>query len=643
MTSRILCPTLSLLCTLLTTLFFWTPQAHGATTPSPLLLSEVQIAGSKADDEFVEIYNPNSCAVDIKDWKLKRRNQSGTETSATFATKTIVPGKQHFLWVNTTNESNMAPLLPLANQTNAKSSFLSANNSLGLFDKDGTLIDALTWGNNSNPFTVSVTFSPGVSFPTASGLSDIERDIVANTLHALSEPTPEGILSYTEASTAENTLCGTGVPPIDPVIPPTDDTDTSTDSSLTVRINEIFPNPKDKGEQGEFIELFNFGNEDIDLKGWTLRDASKTGKYTFPSGSTLKALGYSILYRPVSSISLNNTNETVTLFDPKQTPISSITYDKAKENVSYGYTDKGWRWSKYLTPGEENRFGKKPTVKVSIPKQIHPNIPATFSFEKDDSDFEYTWDFGDKSSKSHLSEVRHTYKKTGKYTVKATVLDGSEETTRSFRVQVKKFPSTAISITALFPNPEGGDTENEWLEISNLSDKKVDLKGWIIATGQETLTNHSIRESFVLEPKTSAKLTRDFASFTLGNKSMHIELRTPDKKTIQTIKYAREDNASEGEVYTKTDQGWVWQKTQESTPESETAQEDILPEDEAPTETIPAEETNETPQPEIFVDPEWVGKQSLAPTNAQPIASVMSYGTGTSLPLSFLNTLTRSR
>ena len=46
-----------------------------------------------------------------------------------------------------------------------------------------------------------------------------------------------------------------------------------------VFLNEIFPNPKKDEKSGEFIEIISKENEFVDLYGWVIRDASKTGKY----------------------------------------------------------------------------------------------------------------------------------------------------------------------------------------------------------------------------------------------------------------------------------------------------------------------------------------------------------------------------
>lgn len=44
-----------------------------------ILISEIQIGSTTADDEFVELYNPNAYDVSLEGWSLKKKTKSGTE------------------------------------------------------------------------------------------------------------------------------------------------------------------------------------------------------------------------------------------------------------------------------------------------------------------------------------------------------------------------------------------------------------------------------------------------------------------------------------------------------------------------------------------------------------------------------------
>ena len=57
-------------------------------------------------------------------------------------------------------------------------------------------------------------------------------------------------------------------------------------------INEFHYNPGDRTSLEEFIELHNPGDDDLDLSGWSLRNAVA---YVFPAGTTLPAAGYCVV------------------------------------------------------------------------------------------------------------------------------------------------------------------------------------------------------------------------------------------------------------------------------------------------------------------------------------------------------------
>ncbi len=63
-------------------------------------------------------------------------------------------------------------------------------------------------------------------------------------------------------------------------------------AGASVVINELHTNPDIKTELVEFVELHNFGMEDVDLSGWSFIEGVS---YTFPDGTTLAAGGYLVV------------------------------------------------------------------------------------------------------------------------------------------------------------------------------------------------------------------------------------------------------------------------------------------------------------------------------------------------------------
>ncbi len=144
-----------------------------------------------------------------------------------------------------------------------------------------------------------------------------------------------------------------------------------------VFINEILPSSEGADETGEWFELYNTNNYEIDLSGWTIKDKEgSTTTYSLPQNTKISAYGYLVLKRPNTKITLNNTTDGLILNWPNGTIVDSITYDKAPKNQSYNKIEASWQWSALLSPGAKN------TVKQNDGKQEAKDLPKT---EKSDN------------------------------------------------------------------------------------------------------------------------------------------------------------------------------------------------------------------------------------------------------------------
>jgi hypothetical protein len=330
--------------------------------------------------------------------------------------------------------------------------------------------------------------------------------------------------------------------------------------SKNIFINEILPNPVN--EDDEYIELYNSEDTDVDLVNWILRDGSKTGKYVISKGSIIKAGEYFAIYKKDYKFALNNSgDESVFLYDPNGKLVSEISYKSAKENISYNFDGSYWRWSRYLTPGTENKFNNLPDSKEKKDKNIYVGMYADFSLEASDKDgdkLKFTWDFGD-GHRSYLKKTRHKYEKAGKYRITLKISDGSEDKIEIFDIEVKKYPESKLKIISVIANPSGIDSKNEYIVVENRTKKKINLKGWSVATGSKKLYNHPITKKIVINPGKSLKITRKISKFTLNNKKCKIELRYPNGKVADKVKYnLGQKSVKDDEIYEETENGWQW-------------------------------------------------------------------------------------
>ncbi|MBP6647917.1 MAG: CotH kinase family protein [Bacteroidia bacterium] len=62
-----------------------------------------------------------------------------------------------------------------------------------------------------------------------------------------------------------------------------------------ITISEFNYNASPANDDGDWIELHNFGSNDIDITGWIIRDEDDFHKYTFPLGTVIPANGYLVV------------------------------------------------------------------------------------------------------------------------------------------------------------------------------------------------------------------------------------------------------------------------------------------------------------------------------------------------------------
>ena len=94
-------------------------------------------------------------------------------------------------------------------------------------------------------------------------------------------------------------------------------------NSLTLAVSEIFYNPVGPAEDGEFIEVVNYGSDEIDLSGVSFTDGIN---YTFPDGTNLAAGAFLIVRNGEYEGALSDGGETIELSNKAGEIIETFTY-----------------------------------------------------------------------------------------------------------------------------------------------------------------------------------------------------------------------------------------------------------------------------------------------------------------------------
>ncbi|MBU0722291.1 lamin tail domain-containing protein [Patescibacteria group bacterium] len=360
------------------------------------------------------------------------------------------------------------------------------------------------------------------------------------------------------------------------------------DFSNDIFISEILPNPIGDDTKLEFIEIYNAGQREVDLTGWSLsnEDDKKKNLENIATSTIIKAGKYLAFFRPRAKIVLHNDQGQVKLFQPlADKPLMLVDYKNVKEGWSYNLIEKSsppcfvkvdeecWEWSETLTPGAMNVFkivNHAPEVEFSFKSPALVNIPVIFdnsdTVDQDDDKLKFSWDFGD-GFKNNLANPEHTYLKTGIYKVKLAVSDGKEKAEKIKSVKVVgrvdelninvqlPYPSLArgIIINEIFPNPDGADVGQEWLELKNTSLNNANLLNWRVENGNG---KYKFKSQQMLKAGAFYVLNNAQSKLALKNTDDVINLYNDLDELVDTVEYA---NTAEGESYAiGANSNWFW-------------------------------------------------------------------------------------
>lgn len=136
-----------------------TPSA----TPTPiptivpgnnLVISEIQIAGATATDEFVELYNPTNNSINIENWVLAKKTESGSLFNLVSALPNAnIPAKSYYLITDPTDYTGSTT----ADTTYSTIQTIANNNTVLLINNTGTIIDKVGLGTAQDKETVATS------------------------------------------------------------------------------------------------------------------------------------------------------------------------------------------------------------------------------------------------------------------------------------------------------------------------------------------------------------------------------------------------------------------------------------------------------------------------------------------------------
>jgi hypothetical protein len=350
---------------------FYPKLSQADTLPAVLYISQVQITGGtgKTQEDFIELFNPNPIDVNLKGYRLVKRTASGTVDTIvkSWTSDEFIPSYGFYLWAN----SGFTAIIPPADTVTTAT--ISDDNGLGLrfgASDTGLLLDSVAWGQAQNSFSV---VSPNPLANQSIRRTDLFASVGQYTVtssaarNKLSQKVLPPVPPAEEESEEENQPDADPEPTNDPQVDPAPandqmgdipdaDPDQNGDTQQEmpspavavtgkIVISEIFANPSGDDSGSEAIELINNDTFPINLEGFQLTDAATPDSRAFIIGSVILLPNQVLLLRLTEEhFTLNNTSDTVTVFDRARHQTDTVSYTSAPEGKSYQRINGSFQW-----------------------------------------------------------------------------------------------------------------------------------------------------------------------------------------------------------------------------------------------------------------------------------------------------------
>ncbi|MBN1334729.1 MAG: lamin tail domain-containing protein [Deltaproteobacteria bacterium] len=438
-------------------------------------------AGTDAGLEWIELYNPGGEDVDLSGWSFHVFKSEGSQSDTEALPDGTWIEAGGFLLVG--GASVGAIDLPL--ETDLGSG--KGGDGLALLDACGTTVDAVVYGGSNEDGAPDET---GAASPTAAPLPGDDESLAR---------CGDGRDSDTSGSdfflrTADQVTPGASNACEPPALHTADE--------VIFVINEIMPDPAGADEGLEWIEIYNAGSTAAHLDAWTVAwhksdPESPSGTATIPTGVAIPAGDVVLLGGvdvPGTDVTLDldfgngTSGDAVTLLDPEGT---------FEDAVIYG-------------PPNDDGMLDEPGGAVATSLAEKPQDGEALARCPDGVD-------------TDASAVDFFLLAAGAETPGAPNGDcgGSG--------RCDPADSVTVVINEFVPDPEGADTDREWVEIYNAGTSAADLSGWILEwykgdplapSGDFTLPTDIVLEprAFLVIAEPDAGVSSDIeAALDLGN------------------------------------------------------------------------------------------------------------------------------
>ncbi len=355
--------------------------------PAPsLFITEVQTgSASSGSQEFIELYNNTDNDIDLADtlnsgqtvWKIEYFSstkvvQSDFSWDATAPSGTIdltgtILAHDYYLLSTSVNSQTYAPGGVQPDQTYSSPRLASTAGGVQLVDESGTITtshDHVGW-SDSQPTVNNLEMNP-----PAGGSLQRQVDDQGNYID-----TQGNLSQFVSSNTASPKEAWQTPAPSDPGTTGSggNDNEPPAASPDTLEITELLPNPASPATDAndEFVEIYNYGDEPIDLRGFTIQTGlTYAYNYVIPDG-TLAPHSYASYISGDTPLALANSGGQARLLNPAGPVIDEVpAYSEAPEGQAWALFGDTWQWTITPTPAGANVLNAPvEAVKATIKKK----------------------------------------------------------------------------------------------------------------------------------------------------------------------------------------------------------------------------------------------------------------------------------
>ena len=481
-------------------------------------------AGSDTDREWIELYNASGVDVDISGWEL----QGGASSYASIGNipeGTVLLVGEYLLIGDELVEDDLA-MVPDVLMSMSLGNAGSNADSIRLISCEEAVMDTVIYGdsfNGTDPWVddqgnLPDFFAPKPSSGQSTGRvpNGVDTDILADDFQVLQFVSPK----------APNDVVQT------------------CDGQDAIKINEFLPNPEGDDATFEWVELYNTSSVDVDLSGWSLQwgTSSYGNSFVIPEG-TISANGYIL----IGGEGVMGADIVASADDDLSMGAASSSGDALRllhcgpgisDTVIYGPTsDEG------VAENPDEWQEDDGLVATSIASKAVSGISISRRIDGVDTNI---------SGEDFMLSIENT---PGEANPEVQCNEGLG----------------FIKINEIFPNPDGSDSGQEWIELYNTGTEPIRIDSWTIETASSSWsTRYTFPPETTIEPGTffllgEEDVPSEFADLTiestlsLGNASTGFDgvrlMDCPGNK-VDTIIYGKEGAyASDEEILFVDDAG----------------------------------------------------------------------------------------